>query len=528
MARLLLVCGAWFLLLSAACTRYTATLTPVAVVQDTAVSPAESDADSTPTQASPRSIPTPTPVNTPTPAYPPGVYSGTPTPDPLPAEVSTQPSQYVYVVQPGDTLSGIAWAFDCAVEDLVRANGLTSADAIWAGQRLTIPVVPALKGPALKLIPDSELVYGPAYIHFDLAGYVAEQRAYLASYTEVVEGRRLGGAEIVQTVAQRFSVGPRVLLALLELQAGWVTDPDPAEHTLTYPMGKIEFARRGLYEQLQWTAAELNAGYYRWRREGSASARLADGQHLAFAPGINAGTAGVHNYLASVSGWEQWQHLVAAEGFATTYQRLFGNPFAYTVEPLVPADLTQPEMRLPWPSDDTWYLTGGPHEGWGRGSGWAALDFVPPDMTGGCSPSREWGTAAADGLVLRSESGEVILDLDGDGYEQSGWVLTYLHVAAEGRVPAGVWIKRGQRIGHPSCEGGFADATHLHIARRFNGEWILAGAGSVPFVLSGWMAHEGQRAYEGTLTRGDMTCTACECMLDNYNGLVSDNFLPTD
>ncbi len=85
-----------------------------------------------------------------------------------------------------------------------------------------------------------------------------------------------------------------------------------------------------------------------------------------------------------------------------------------------------------------------------------------------------------------------------------------------------------QRIGHPSCEGGFADAMHLHIARRFNGEWILAGSGPTPFALSGWTTCEGQGAYDGALTKGDATRTAGECMLDDYNGFVSDNLLPPE
>ena len=30
------------------------------------------------------------------------------------------------------------------------------------------------------------------------------------------------------------------------------------------------------------------------------------------------------------------------------YERFFGNPFAYTVDPLMSPDLVQPELRLPW------------------------------------------------------------------------------------------------------------------------------------------------------------------------------------
>ncbi len=128
--------------------------------------------------------------------------------------------------------------------------------------------------------------------------------------------------------------------------------------------------------------------------------------------------------------------------------------------------------------------------------------------------------------MLRSENGEVVIDLDGDGYEQSGWVLTYLHVYEEGRVEAGVWVERGARIGHPSCEGGFSFATHLHFARRYNGEWVPAGSGPVPLVLSGWTAQQAPDEYDGTMVRGGEVRHACECAESAVNGLVSDNAAP--
>jgi LasA protease len=410
------------------------------------------------------------------------------------------------------------------VEEIAAANGLVDVDGIQAGQMLYIPVTATETGPSLKLVPDSELVYGPAYIHFDLPGFVVGRRGYLASYTEEVEGRLLTGAEILQLVSQRFSVGPRVLLALLELRAGWVTQPLPADETLIYPLGHVQAYHEGLFQQLSWAAVRLNEGYYSWKRGDRATVRLANGVRAAIAPELNPGTAGVQNCLAELSTtWEEWLALTGPDGFTATYERLFGNPFAYTVDPLVPPDLVQPELRLPWESGRTWYITSGPHGGWGSGSGRAALDFVPGDKIPDCTVSKEWVTAAAPGLVLRSEHGEVVVDLDGDGFEQSDWVLLYLHVHREGRVAPNTYLQRGQPIGHPSCEGGFADATHLHLARRYNGEWIPAGSGRVPMVLSGWTAHEDVMPYDGTLTRGDEVRTACECWDDDINGLVSDN-----
>ncbi len=89
------------------------------------------------------------------------------------------------------------------------------------------------------------------------------------------------------------------------------------------------------------------------------------------------------------------------------------------------------------------------------------------------------------------------------------WVmnLLYLHVATEDRVPVGTWLETNDRIGKPSCEGGVATGTHLHFARKYNGEWILA-EGALSFDLDGWIAHNGTEPYLGTLTRGDETITA--------------------
>ena len=464
---------------------------------------------------------------TPSPMYP-GTYSGTPTPNPTPPGYGDGPAVDTYTVQPGETLSLIAAVYGCTVDEIVAANGLAGPDSVAAGQELRIPVEATEKGPSLKLLPDGELVYGPALIDFDLEHFVSQQGGYLDAYTEEVEGELRSGAEIVELVSQRFSVGSRALLALLEMQSGWVTQSQPGDGTLLYyPLGYVEQYQEGLYQQLSWAAAQLNEGYYGWKRGERETIRLANGQRVGIAPGLNPGTAGVQNCAAELSvDLDAWLAMVGPEGFPATYEALFGNPFAFSVDPLVPTDLAQPELRLPWEEGKTWYYTGGPHGGWGTGSGMAALDFVPSEQMLGCAPSGEWVTAAASGLVLRSKNGEVLLDLDGDGHAQTGWVLLYLHIYSEGRVEEGTYVERGERIGHPSCEGGAADATHVHFARRYNGEWMGAGGGSCPMVLSGWTAHDGRMPYEGTMTRDGEERVAAECWEDDVNGLVSDNVGP--
>jgi hypothetical protein len=131
-------------------------------------------------------------------------------------------------------------------------------------------------------------------------------------------------------------------------------------------------------------------------------------------------------------------------------------------------------------------------------------------MSSGCVPTDAFATAVAPGVVSRSEAAAVVLDLDGDGDERTGWVVFYFHMETKDRVAVGKVLQTGDLIGHPSCEGGRTTGTHVHIARKFNGEWIPADS-IIPFNLAGWVAHNGPFEYQGTLTKAGHTIDACTC-----------------
>jgi murein DD-endopeptidase MepM/ murein hydrolase activator NlpD len=425
-----------------------------------------------------------------------------------------------YTVQRGDSLGAIGERYGVSAFEIADANGMLVSDTLLVGQVLIIPVPNRQAiGSDFKLLPDSELVYGPSAVGFNLGAFVAAYGGYLSSYREEVPGRfldgsttprTLTGAEIVQLVAERYSVNPRPLLALLEYQAGWLRTANPDDNTLAFPMGQVEPGREGLYRQLAWTANRLNFGYYAWSTSGIVSWGFGDGSIKLIAPGLNPGTVGVQNLFADLYIPSEWDKVVAPDGFYATYVELFGNPFQLAYEPLVPAELLQPTLQLPFEPNRVWAFTGGPHGAWDTGSAWAALDFAPPAEVLGCTLSDEWVTAAAPGLVVRTGDGTVLQDLDGDGYEQTGWVLFYLHVEARDRVTPGTVLQPGDRIGHPSCEGGVSGGTHVHFARKYNGEWIPAD-GEIPFVLGAWVSAGLGQEYDGTMTDGERTIEACDC-----------------
>jgi murein DD-endopeptidase MepM/ murein hydrolase activator NlpD len=216
----------------------------------------------------------------------------------------------------------------------------------------------------------------------------------------------------------------------------------------------------------------------------------------------------VQYYYSHLYSGEAYDRAVGPTGLSQTYWTLFGNPWA-EAEPFIDVSLQQPPLALPFPAGEVWAYTGGPHTGWGKGDPYAGIDFAPGTADTGCYPTEKYATAIADGVVVRVQPGVVVLDLNGDGDERTGWVILYLHVATEGRVPLGAVLKTGDRVGHPSCEGGTSTGTHIHIARKYNGEWIPAD-GAIPFNLEGWIAHNGAAPYLGTLTRENRTITASE------------------
>jgi LysM repeat protein len=124
--------GALFLILAlAACRKQAAVPTPT----QTSVAP-------TPTQA-----PQPTAMSTPV----------------LPAP---SPTPVIHVVQPGDSLSAIAYQYDVSMEALAQANGIADTNVIHVGQKLIIPgptpiptaTVPPTMTPTPHIPPELEIV----------------------------------------------------------------------------------------------------------------------------------------------------------------------------------------------------------------------------------------------------------------------------------------------------------------------------------------------------------------------------------
>jgi murein DD-endopeptidase MepM/ murein hydrolase activator NlpD len=440
------------------------------------------------------------------------VPTDTPTATATPVTGTEQPP-YLYYAQAGDSLPALAARFGVDPSEVTSAGPLPATGLINPGTLLVIPNRMGLTSPSTQIMPDSEVVYSPSATDFDTAKYVSGVDGYLKTYKEyLVSTGWTSGANAVQRIAIENSINPRLLLTLVQFESKWVLGQPTNLSQTDYPLGYPNYYYRGLFRQMMWAVQELMLGYYGWREGSLTELTFPDGSTLRLAPDLNAGSVAVMYFFAQRYNQAEWAQIVDPRvGFPALHAQMFGDPWAraQTIEPLFPADLVQPPLVLPFAPGQLWSFTGGPHPAWEHEGALAALDFAPAADTQGCLPSDNWIVASASGLVVRSGAGVVMVDLDGDGHEQTGWDLLYLHVADTGRVPLGTWVNVDDKIGHPSCEGGVATGTHLHFARKFNGEWILAG-GALPFELSGWTAHNGDKAYHGTLTHGDEVVTASQ------------------
>ena len=446
----------------------------------------------------------------------PAVFPATIVPVTVPITVPTvvprpeyKPGELVdYVAQSGDTLPALAAHFNTTSAEILAANPQIRGDAttLLPGMpmKIRMPSAPAW-GTSTRIMPDSLYVDGPSVNGFDTGAFVSSHPGWLKAYSEKVGDAYHSGVELVNIVAANFSISPRTLLVLLEYQTGALSQPIPPAGD--YPLGHIDENAKGLYQQLVWAANILNAGYYGWRTGGLTQLVHPDYSVERPDPWQTAATVAFQYYF-SLGSQAEYTRATGPDGIRAVYFNLFGDPWSASADVAhIPANLQQPALVLPFPAGYAWSFTGGPHSAWGGAAlrPWAAIDFAPPVL--GCNLSDVPVVAMADGVVARSEAGVVMEDLDGDGNERTGWDILYLHIASVGEARLGQRLKRGDPLGFASCEGGQATGTHVHIARKYNGEWIPVDS-AIPFNLEGWIVHSGGAVYQGSLTRGEQIVTA--------------------
>lgn len=471
------------------------------------------------TDAPPTDTPTALPSNTPEPVSSDGRISPT-----HPAlynmaipTLRSEPTEHT--VQSGETITIIASLYQVSKDALIKANEIKNADMISVGQVLQIPAqIPDYKDPGIKIIDDSELPDGPACANFDTAAFLSSYPdSYIASYIEPTptpipdSGNKENdsfisrkGSEVIDDTSIQNSINPKILIALLEFQSQTLSGKKPGENQKGYEIVNLGKNYKSLSRQLSWASIQLNYGYYQWKAKKLNEWILQDDTVVEVNSQMNAGTAALQYLFSQIYDESNWKYAVSANGFSQVYKNLFGKAEDFANQPA--SSNSFPNLELPIPEGEVWSYTSGPHNAYTDGTPWGALDFAPPDALG-CNPSSHWVEASIPGKIVYSNKGLVIEDLDGDGNLRTGWEIIYLHIATQDRIENGADVQVGDKIGHPSCEGGIADGAHVHFSRRYNGEWLPIDA-EHPMILSGWEAFSEGTNYDGYLVRGDQIAEA--------------------
>ncbi len=420
-----------------------------------------------------------------------------------------------YSAQSGDTVKALAARFNTTEKEIFDSNPNIPRDVttLPQGMPMNIPIYfRANWGTSFEMIPDSLFVYSPESIGFSARAYTDRSKGWFKYFTIYTADKNRRGGEIVDYIAENYSINPRLLLAIIEFQTHALSSPyQPDGINQNYVLGFRRRNYESLSAQLNQLANFLNNAYYRYREGDLIGFDLQDGSKYVIDPWQNASTAALQYYFSTILSADQFRFTVGPDGFSKLYKQLFGDfPNQLQIHANIPGSLQQPKFQLPFEEDRNWSFTGGPHAAWGENEPLAAVDFAPPSSHSGCVYSGEWVLTPAEGTIVRTDKGLAILDLDDDHDERTGWDILFLHLLTPSIPPVGTHLKAGDRIGHPSCDGGTATGTHVHLARKFNGEWIDAG-GSVPLNFDGWTVQNGSEPYLGTLKRYSSTVIACTC-----------------
>lgn len=418
---------------------------------------------------------------------------------------------FYYPAQSGDTIQVVARHFGVEPGHVQPSPPIASTSLLTPGEILLIPDALGVIDNKPLLLPDSEVIFSPGAENFDVFQFIMEKGGYLSTFSQTVSDEVLSGPEIVSRVARNTSVNPRLLLAVIEFRSGWVTSM-PAQVDLISPLGFSFNEYPGFYLECSLAAKLLNMGYYGWREGLFTAINFYNGSSVRVAPQSNAGTVALQYFFSRIYPPGSWEaYLYGPNSLLQTHHELFGDPWirAEGVEPLFTGNVQPPLLDLPFSQGEEWAMTGGLHVDWNSGTPTGALDFAPITGEPRCVVSRAWVLASAAGVVTRSSENIVVISLVDELGAFTGWELFYMHIADSDSIPRGTRVNRDDRIGHPSCEGGLATGTHVHITRKFKGEWIGAN-GPFPLVLSNWLAIPGEKQFQSTMVRGGEVVTSSQ------------------
>ncbi len=246
---------------------------------------------------------------------------------PTPKESPTPAPPILYYTQAGDALSALAARFGVAREEISSTQSLPENGLLDPGILLIIPDKLGETTSSEQVMPDSEIVFSPSALDFDINKYVTEAGGYLTTIQEWHSNGWNSGAASVYKVAIDNSINPRLLLAILEYQSHWVTGQPENLAQTDFPVGYLNYQKKGLFAQLSWAVQQLNIGYYGWREGRLTSLTFQDGTTMRLAPDLNAGSVAVLYLFSQLYDQPHWAAAVyGLESMPALYEKNVWQP----------------------------------------------------------------------------------------------------------------------------------------------------------------------------------------------------------
>jgi murein DD-endopeptidase MepM/ murein hydrolase activator NlpD len=349
-----------------------------------------------------------------------------------------------------------------------------------AGGDTAPPAVQATAAPAQPasavFFDDHRFTYEPGFYAPQIQAFLDTQPGPLKGLTLAVGDRRYSFAEALVGQTAYYGVNPKVILALLEMQGGLLSSPNPSDEQLAWAAGYRgeNGNRRGLGAQLRWAVKQIF--YARRDYPQAAPLTYADNSSAPPPAGLSVSEYTLARTLAPTTNPSALSGRL--QSFLETYMRVFGDPrtppegWPAPAAPFLSRPLEQTFPITSFFDHGGPFLSRTPAGGvvtyWGRHETDIAFAYTGHDGWDYAAAPPDMALAAADGDVVFSGYADdgcatraVILD-HGNGYRTLYWHLARVNVQIGERAT------RGQPIGMVG-ESGCVTGPHLHFGVQFLG-----------------------------------------------------------
>jgi murein DD-endopeptidase MepM/ murein hydrolase activator NlpD len=332
------------------------------------------------------------------------------------------------------------------------------------------PVTPA------SFFDDRRLTYEPGFYAPQIQALLDTQAGPLKTVVFQVGDRRHSFAEALSGQTSYYSVNPKVILALIELQSRLLSTDRPSSDQVGWALGYQgeNGNKRGLQAQVRWAVKQIL--YAKRDYPEYAPLTYADNSSAPPPPGWSLSEYALARTLSPTTSPGRLPGLL--QRFLETYTRLFGDPrtppegWPAPSAPFLSWPIAHPAPVTSFFDHGGPFLTRNAQAGivtyWGRSETDLAFAYNGHDGWDYAAAPPDMALAAADGEVVFAGNADdncntraVIVD-HGNGYRTLYW-----HLARVG-VQIGDRVARGQPVGMIGSTG-CATGPHLHFGVQFLG-----------------------------------------------------------